>query len=113
MPYWEVSEYEILQKKGAHFLSTPYSMNRLFSELFRKFGGVFLEVCETISGGSGEVFRGNIQEIYPETNQEKNQKIPIRYYNILFNIALNSLFNEWGVLKFLIILFCSIVPFLV
>ena len=30
---------------------TPYSMNRLFSEFFTKFGGVFLEVCETISGG--------------------------------------------------------------
>ena len=27
---------------------TPYSMNRLFSELFRKFGGGFLEVCEAI-----------------------------------------------------------------
>ena len=30
-------------------LITPYSMNRLFSELFRKFGGAFLEVFE---GGS-------------------------------------------------------------
>ena len=27
---------------------TPYSMNSLFSEFFRKFGGVFLKVCETI-----------------------------------------------------------------
>ena len=42
--------------------TTPYSMNRLFSELFRKFGGAFLEVCETISGGSGEVVRGKIKE---------------------------------------------------
>ena len=28
--------------------STLYSMNRLFSEFFKKFGGVFLEVFETI-----------------------------------------------------------------
>ena len=26
----------------------PYSMNILLNELFNKFGGVFLEVCETI-----------------------------------------------------------------
>ena len=45
---------------------TPYSMNRLFSEFFRKFGGAFLEVCETISGGSGEVFRGKIKKQYIE-----------------------------------------------
>ena len=32
---------------------TPYSMNSLFSEFFRKFGGVFLEVRETISGVFG------------------------------------------------------------
>ena len=50
-------------------LCTPYSMNRLFSEFFRKFGGVFLEVCETISGGSGEVFREQIKE----TNKARNK----------------------------------------
>ena len=37
-------------------LYTPYSMNSLFSEFFRTFEGVLLEVRETISGGSWEVF---------------------------------------------------------
>ena len=54
-------------------------MNRLFSELFRKVGGVFLEVCETIFGGSGEVFIGKVKENYPDKNKEK-VKNPIRYY---------------------------------
>ena len=39
---------------------TPYSMNNLFSELFRKFGGVFLEVRETICGDIWQVFGGNV-----------------------------------------------------
>ena len=73
-------------------------MNRLFSEFFRKFGGVFLEVCETISGGIWEVFGGKIKENYAETYR-KNQKNPIGYYKILFKIALNSLFNDRGVFK--------------
>ena len=68
-------------------------MNRLFSEFFRKFGGVLLEVCETISRGSGEVFRGKMKENYPE-NRGKTKNNPIRYYKILFKIALNSLFIE-------------------
>ena len=72
---------------------TPYSMNSLFSELFREFGGAFLEVCETISKGLGEVCRGTIEDNYPEKNN-RNMKIPIRYYKILFKIAPNSLFNE-------------------
>ena len=71
-------------------------MNRLFSEFVRKFGGAFLEVCETMSGGSGEVFRGKMNENCTEKIR-KNKQIPIRYYQILFKIALNSLFNEWGV----------------
>ena len=65
-------------------------MNRLFSELFRKFGGVFLEVCETISGGIWEVFGGKIEENYTEQNRNNLA----RYYKILFKIALNRLFNE-------------------
>ena len=48
-------------------------MNSLFSELFKKFGGVFLEVCETISGVSGEVFRGNIKDNYPEQIRKHNK----------------------------------------
>ena len=52
---------------------TPYSMNSLFSELFRKFGGVFLEVCETISGGIWEVLGGQIEENYPEKNRKKSE----------------------------------------
>ena len=50
--------------------STPYSMNSLFSELCNKFGGVFFEVCETISVGIWEVSGGNIGELYPETNKK-------------------------------------------
>ena len=53
--------------------STPYSMNSLFSELFRKFGGVFLEGFETISGWIWEVSTGKIKENYAETNQKKYQ----------------------------------------
>ena len=56
-----------------------------------------MEVCETISEGSGEVFRGQVKDNYPE----KNRRIPIRYYKILFKIALNSLFNEWGVYTYI------------
>ena len=58
-------------------------MNSLFSEFFRKFGGVFLEVCETISGGIWQVLRGKIKENYPEKNKEKIRKIlldTIKYY---------------------------------
>ena len=58
-------------------------MNRLFSEFFRKFGGVFLEVCETISGGIREVFGGKMKENYPEKNRKKIGKIlldTIKYY---------------------------------
>ena len=53
-------------------LDTPYSMNSLFSELFQKFGGVFLEVYETISGGIWEVFEQNIEDNYPEQIRGKN-----------------------------------------
>ena len=35
---------------------TPGSMNSLFGDFFRKFGGVFLEVFGTISGGIWEEF---------------------------------------------------------
>ena len=59
-------------------------MNRLFSEFFRKFGGAFLEVCETISGGVWQVLRGKIKEKYPEKNKKKTGKILFSYYIILF-----------------------------
>ena len=64
-------------------MPTPYSMNRLFSEFFRKFGGVFLEVCETIPEGIWEVFGGKMKENYPEKNRKKIRKIvftTIKYY---------------------------------
>ena len=64
-----------------HILCTPYSMNSLFSEFFRKFGGAFLEVCETSSGGMWEVFGGKIKENYPEKIR-KNPKNPIGYCKI-------------------------------
>ena len=37
---------------------TPGSMNRLFSDLFRKFEGVILEVFATIWGCLGDIFGG-------------------------------------------------------
>ena len=39
-----------------YFSYTPGSMNRLFSDLFRKFEGVILEVFGTILGCLGEIF---------------------------------------------------------
>ena len=54
--------------------STHYSINSLFSEFFRKFGGVFLEVCETISGCIWEVFGGKIKENYTETIQKQKSQ---------------------------------------
>ena len=62
---------------------TPYSMNSLFGKFFRKFGGVFLEVCETISGGLWEVLGGKINQNNPEKYRNKIRKIPldtIKYY---------------------------------
>ena len=58
-------------------------MNKLFSEFFTKFGGVFLEVCETISGGIWEDFGGKMKENYPEQIQRKIPQIlldTIKYY---------------------------------
>ena len=49
-------------------------MNSVFSEVFRKFGGVFLEVCETLSGGIWGVLGGNMKENYPERETEKSEK---------------------------------------
>ena len=78
--------------------NTPYSMNSLFSEFFRKIEGVFLEVCETISGDIWEVFGGQMRENYPKQKLgKKHPKTYLRYYVILFKIALNGLFNDLGV----------------
>ena len=41
-----------------YVLSTPGSMNRLFSDLFRKFEGVILGVFGTIWGCLGEILAG-------------------------------------------------------
>ena len=60
-------------------------MISLLRVLFRKFGGVFVEVRETISGGMWEVFGGKIKKI---SRTNKNTLInPLRYYNILSKIA--------------------------
>ena len=52
--------------------STPYSMNSLFGEFFRKFSGVVLEVCETIRGS----FWGCFERILKETPFTKTRKTP-------------------------------------
>ena len=67
---WRNQTFFIFHGFGTIF-ATPYSMNRLFSEFSKKFGGAFLEVCETISGGIWQVLRGSIKETYPDTNKKK------------------------------------------
>ena len=69
-------------------------MNRLFSDFFRKFAGVILEVyrtiCRVVWGCLGdilEVFRGHLGG----GNWRKKGS------HRLFKIALNSLFNDRGV----------------
>ena len=42
--YWSIKQWRIWRIFGV----TSYSMNSLFNDVFRKFGGVFLEVFETI-----------------------------------------------------------------
>ena len=54
--FYEISSAKKLVGSGAPTHPTPYSMNRLFSEFFRDFSGVILEVCETIWGIILEVF---------------------------------------------------------
>ena len=56
-----------------------------------------MEVCETISGGYLAGCERKNKGKLTRKNKENNKKYPIRYYKILFKIALNSLFNEWGV----------------
>ena len=50
-------------------------MNRLFSELLKKFGGACLEVCDTISAGIWEVVGGKIKENYSEKIEKKIRKV--------------------------------------
>ena len=42
---------------------TPYSMNSLFSEFFKKFGGVLLEVFETILSYILGGYFGGVQKV--------------------------------------------------
>ena len=52
-------------------------------------------------GGRGRFLEEKQRKPTPNKS-ETNQKNPIRYYKISFNIALNSLFNEQGVYTHLI-----------
>ena len=61
------------------FGSTPYSMNSLFSEFFKEFPGVILEVCETIWGSFGRCF-GRILRGKLFTKEKKNSPNLIHYY---------------------------------
>ena len=72
---------------------TPYSMNRLFSEFFREFSGVILEVCETIWGHFG----GVLGRILKEKRQKNYSEITNIYKNFFFcsKIALTSPFNYY------------------
>ena len=69
-------------------------MNSLFSEFFKKFRGVILGVYETICRVPGgclgvilKVFGGNLRG---KIEGKRKKKGP----HLLFNIALDSLFNE-------------------
>ena len=47
--FGELGCWSVLFRERKHTKAcTPYSMNSLFSELFRKFSGVILGVCDTI-----------------------------------------------------------------
>ena len=48
--------------RSSKCLRTPGSMNRLFSDFFRKFEGVILGVFGTIWGCLGEILGGNLSE---------------------------------------------------
>ena len=52
---------------------TPYSMNRLFSEFFREFSGVILDVCETIWASFWRCF-GWILKEQRKNNYSKNKQ---------------------------------------
>ena len=43
--------------------ATPYSISSLFSKLLKKFGGAFLEVCETIQGSMLAYVGVDIQQL--------------------------------------------------
>ena len=63
-------------------INTPGSMNSLFSDCFKKFGGVILEVFGTIWGIFGRNLGGNN---------------PGTFRGNPFKIILNCLFNDLGV----------------
>ena len=61
---WPKTSVLMIRPMPFQILYTPYSMKSLFSEFFRKFGGVFLEACEIISWDIWELFEGNMKEAY-------------------------------------------------
>ena len=66
---WTYSLFVLVKQNllGTTLTNTPYSINSLFGEFFRKFGGVFLGVFETIYGGYLEGFwrrLGGIWEVF-------------------------------------------------
>ena len=97
MTFEAVSEAVLGVRESLPNKSTPYSMNSLFSEFFRKFSGGILGVCETIwrlfGGHLGGVLWGFRGKDY-STSKRKNWK---KLYFLLFKIALDSLFIEGGV----------------
>ena len=72
---------EATRYKKHRYLGTPYSMNSLFSEFFKKFEGVFLEVRESISGG---ILGGSWRENKGQLSRT-NMKTSATSYSILLN----------------------------
>lgn len=73
---WFLRQWHDCSLVTAYTLLDDYS---LFSELFEKFGGVILEVCEPISGGICQVFGGNFNDnsmTCPGNIREFSRKIP-------------------------------------
>ena len=73
--YRKLSEHNVkaIQNTSLKLLpNTAGSMNNLFGDFFRKFGGIFLEVFETISGG----FRMNFLGFSCGFFREDSEKYP-------------------------------------
>ena len=74
-------------------VDTPYSMNSLFSEFFREFSGVILEVWDYF-GVILEVFWQDCEGKMPDKLLEKQEKYTKTLFFYYLNIALNRLFVE-------------------
>ena len=71
-----------IQTRNNQKANTHYSINSLFSEFFREFGGIFLEVSGTFFGTFGRYFGGDTKRrIHPQHSKEtSNSDVGYPYY---------------------------------